>query len=148
MPDRESLIHTDLYQLAMLQAYAEHGLTDTAVFEFFVRKLPTRRGFLVAAGLQQAVEFLETACFLPQDLEQLQRSGLFPRDFVDSLAALRFTGDVDAMAEGTIFFADEPIFRVIAPLSQAQLVETRLINLLHFQTVIASKAARMVLAAP
>jgi nicotinate phosphoribosyltransferase len=148
MPHRESLLLTDLYQLAMMQAYADHGFAAPAVFEFFVRKLPPRRGFLMAAGLDQAVEFLETARFGAEDCEALRRSGQFPEPFIASLAEFRFTGDVDALPEGAIFFPDEPVLRVIAPLPQAQLVETRLINLLHFQTVIASKAARMVLAAP
>ncbi len=144
----ESLLLTDLYQLAMLQAYREHGLNGAAVFEFFVRKLPPRRGFFVAAGLEQAIEFLENVCFTEAERDALRRLGQFPADFIDSLADFRFTGDVDAMPEGTIFFPDEPLFRVTAPLPQAQLVETRLINLLHFETVIASKAARMALAAP
>lgn len=148
MPHRESLLLTDLYQLAMLQAYAEHGFSGTAVFEFFVRKLPKQRGFLMAAGLEQAIQFLETACFTADDCDGLRRTGQFPAHFVNSLAGFRFTGDVDALPEGTLFFSDEPVLRVVAPLPQAQLVETRLINLLHFQTVIASKAARMVLAAP
>ena len=148
MPPRESLLLTDLYQLAMLQAYGEHGFAGTAVFELFVRKLPPRRGFLMAAGLEQAVQFLETARFTASERDALQRMGQFPRAFVDSLSDFRFTGDVDALPEGTIFFPDEPLLRVVAPLPQAQLVETRLINLLHFQTVVASKAARMVLAAP
>jgi nicotinate phosphoribosyltransferase len=139
---------TDLYQLNMLQAYYEHGRTATAVFEFFVRKLPDRRSFLLAAGLEQAVEFLRGLRFGPSELDWLQRSGRFSDALLDRLAAFRFTGDVDAMPEGTVFFANEPILRVTAPLPQAQLVETRLVNLLHFQSLIASKAARMVLAAP
>ena len=148
MPEHESLLLTDLYQLTMMQAYAEHGLDKTAVFEFFVRKLPAQRGFLMAAGLEQALSFLQTARFTEQELDALRRLGQFPRSFVDSLAGFRFTGDVDAMPEGTIFFPDEPILRVVAPLPEAQLMETRLVNLLHFETVIASKAARMVLTAP
>ncbi len=139
---------TDLYQLNMIQAYLEHGKTDTAVFEFFVRKLPSRRGFLIAAGLEQALEFLGNFRFLPEELEWLSRSGRFGKDLVDYLADLRFTGDVHAMPEGTAFFANEPILRITAPLPQAQLFETRLINLLHFESLIASKAARMALIAP
>jgi nicotinate phosphoribosyltransferase len=143
-----SLLLTDLYQLTMLQSYLEHGMTDIAVFEFFVRKLPERRGFLIAAGLEQAVDFLEQARFTEAELEWLAESKHFPRDFVDRLAGLRFTGAVHAPPEGTVVFADEPIIRVTAPLPEAQLMESRLINILHFQTLIASKAARMVLAAP
>lgn len=138
---------TDLYQLNMLQAYVTSGETGTAVFEFFARKLPPRRGFLIAAGLEQALGFLEGLRFTPGDLDWLARSGRFGPDLLASLATLRFSGDVDAMPEGTVFFADEPILRVVAPLPEAQLVETRLVNLLHFQSLIAAKAARMVLAA-
>lgn len=145
---RESLLLTDLYQLAMMEAYEENGLAGTAVFEFFVRKLPARRGFLMAAGLAQVVDFLEHLRFGPEDIDYLRKSGRFDASFLDRLADLRFTGDVDAMPEGTVFFPDEPIVRVIAPLPQAQLVETRIVNLVHFQTLVASKAARMVLAAP
>jgi nicotinate phosphoribosyltransferase len=148
MMTEQSLLLTDLYELSMLEAYAAHGMTETAVFELFVRKLPPGRGFLMAAGLEQAVQFLETMRFTPDDLAWLRGSGLFSSAFLDGLQALRFTGDVDAMPEGTVFFPDEPVLRVTAPLPEAQLVETRLINLVHFQTVIASKAARMVLAAP
>src|SRR5208337_3442889 len=147
MPE-QSLLLTDLYELAMLEAYAAHGMADIAVFELFVRKLPPERGFLMAAGLEQAVAFLEAMRFTPDELAWLRASGMFSPAFLDGLGELRFTGDVDAMPEGTVCFPDEPILRVTAPLPQAQLVETRLINLLHFQTVIASKAARMVLAAP
>jgi nicotinate phosphoribosyltransferase len=138
---------TDFYQLTMLQGYFDRGMEETAVFEFFVRKLPLRRGFLMAAGLEQALEYLEHLCFTPRELAWLASSGHFSRDFLDYLERLRFTGDVHAMAEGTVFFPDEPILRITAPLPQAQLVETRLINLLHFQTLIASKAARTVLVA-
>jgi nicotinate phosphoribosyltransferase len=142
------LLLTDLYQLNMIQAYLDRGMTEPAVFEFFVRKLPETRGFLVAAGLEQALDFLEAARFTDTELGWLAQSQRFSGAMLDYLAALRFAGDVDALPEGTVFFPDEPILRVIAPLPVAQLVETRLINLLHFQTVIASKAARMVLAAP
>jgi nicotinate phosphoribosyltransferase len=142
-----SALLTDLYQLNMIEAYLARGLTDTAVFEFFVRKLPDDRGFLIAAGLEQALEFLEGLCFSPDELDWLAGTGRFSRRMIDYLAALRFTGDIHAMPEGTAFFPNEPIIRVTAPLPIAQLVETRIINLLHFESLVASKAARMVLAA-
>lgn len=138
---------TDLYQLNMIQAYLDHGDIDIAVFELFARKLPPRRGFLVAAGLEQALGFLEGLRFSAEELDWLAGSGRFSAPLLAHLAELRFTGDVHAMAEGTVFFADEPIVRVTAPLPQAQLVETRLINILHFQSLIAAKAARITLAA-
>jgi nicotinate phosphoribosyltransferase len=139
---------TDLYQLNMIQAYLDHGETRTAVFELFVRKLPARRGFLMAAGLEQALEFLESLSFSQEELDWLASTGRFRSSLLDYLGSLRFTGDVHAMPEGTVFFANEPILRVTAPLPEAQLVETRLINILHFQSLVATKAARMVLAAP
>lgn len=143
-----SALLTDLYQLNMMQAYLDRGETKTAVFEFFVRKLPRERGFLIAAGLEQALEFLAELRFTPEELDWLANSGRFRKNLIDYLADLRFTGDIHAMPEGTVFFPDEPILRVTAPLPEAQLVETRLINLLQFQSMIAAKAARMVLAAP
>ncbi len=138
---------TDLYQLTMLQAYFARGMTDTAVFELFVRKLPPGRNFLVAAGLEQALDFISQLRFGKEELDWIARSGLFRPDFVEHLAGLRFTGDVHAMPEGMVFFPDEPLLRVTAPMPQAQLLETRVLNLVHFETVVASKAARSVLAA-
>lgn len=139
---------TDLYQLTMLQAYFDRGMHGPATFEFFVRRLPPRRNFLLAAGLEQVLQYLESLCFAPRELDFLAGTGRFTPAFLDRLAGLRFAGDVWAMPEGTVFFAQEPILRVTAPIAQAQLVETRVINLLHYQTVVASKAVRCVLAAP
>ena len=143
----DSTLLTDLYQLTMLQGYWQHQMHETAVFEFFVRKLPTHRNFLLAAGLEQVILYLEELAFSPADIEWLAATQRFQCGFVRWLEKLHFSGDVDAMPEGTVFFADEPILRVTAPLPQAQLVETRIINLLNFQTVVASKAARAVLVA-
>ncbi|HHJ38338.1 MAG: nicotinate phosphoribosyltransferase [Methylothermaceae bacteria B42] len=148
MTDLQSVLLTDLYQLTMLQGYWREGMNDNAVFELFVRKFPPNRNFLIAAGLEQALDYLENLRFTEEECNFLQGTGFFDSEFIDWLAQLTFTGDVDAMPEGTVFFPDEPILRVTAPLPQAQLVETRLINLLQFQTLIASKAARCVLAAP
>ena len=139
---------TDLYQLTMLQGYFDQGMDEVAVFEFFVRKLPRGRNFLMAAGLEQALEYLEDLRFTRDELDWLSSRRGFRRSFVGFLKQLRFTGNVHAMPEGTVFFPHEPILRVTAPLPEAQLVESRLINILHFQTLIASKAARSVLAAP
>jgi nicotinate phosphoribosyltransferase len=143
-----SALLTDLYQLTMLQGYYDQGMEETAVFEFFVRKLPAERNFLIAAGLEQALTFLEQVKFTPDELECVANHGAFRPSFVRYLAELHFSGDVHAMPEGAVFFANEPILRVTAPIAEAQLVESRLINLLHFQTLIASKAARSVLMAP
>jgi nicotinate phosphoribosyltransferase len=102
----------------------------------------------MAAGLEQALQFLETLSFTPSELDAIRSLGQFSDSFIAWLRTFRFTGDADAMPEGTVFFPDEPILRIVAPLPEAQFVETRLVNLLHFQTVVASKAARMVLAVP
>ncbi|HUI99645.1 MAG TPA: nicotinate phosphoribosyltransferase [Usitatibacter sp.] len=139
---------TDLYELTMLQAYFARRMNGTAVFELFVRRLPEQRNFLVAAGLDAVMDYLLGLRFTPDELDWLRASGRFTTEFVDSLAGLRFTGDVDAMPEGTLFFADEPILRIVAPIREAQLVESRVMNLAHFATLTASKAARVVLAAP
>ncbi|HUH93831.1 MAG TPA: nicotinate phosphoribosyltransferase [Casimicrobiaceae bacterium] len=143
-----SVLLTDLYELTMLQSYFDEGMNDVAAFEFFVRKLPDQRNFLVATGLEQVLDYLRALAFGPEDLAWLEGTGRFSDRFLDSLADLRFTGDVDAMPEGTVFFADEPVVRITAPLREAQLVESRVMNLLHYQTMVASKAARMALAAP
>lgn len=142
-----SILLTDLYQLTMVQAYVEQKMMDLAVFEFFVRRLPAQRGFLMAAGLEQVLDFLEQLRLTSAELEWLEQTGRFSRSCLDYLENLRFSGDVEAMREGTVFFPNEPILRVTAPLPQAQLVETRIMNLLNFQTLIASKAARSVLVA-
>lgn len=149
MPGSDSSgLLTDLYELTMLQAYFDQGMNETAAFEFFVRKLPEGRNFLMAAGLEQVLDTLENLHFEPDELAWLDACGRFQPRFVASLADFRFTGNVQAMSEGTVFFQDEPILRVVAPLREAQLVETRIINLLHYQTLVASKAARVRLAAP
>jgi nicotinate phosphoribosyltransferase len=144
----DSVLLTDLYQLTMMQAYLDREMNDEAVFEFFVRPLPSQRNFLVAAGLEQTLDYLESLRFSDSDLDALAEIGLFSDAFLAHLANLRFTGRVDALREGTLVFPNEPMIRVVAPLPEAQLVESRVINLLQYQTLIASKAARCVIAAP
>lgn len=149
MHDRNlSALLTDLYQLTMMQGYFDQHMNETAVFEFFVRKLPHQRNFLLAAGLEQVLDFLESLQISDEDIDWLAGTKRFSAQFLRALRGVRFTGDVHAMPEGTVFFADEPILRVTAPLPLAQLVESRVINILHFQSLIASKAARCVLTAP
>jgi nicotinate phosphoribosyltransferase len=147
MPSTSPLL-TDLYEFNMIQAYLDRGEDGEAVFEFFVRRLPARRSFLLAAGLDDALDYLETLQFSAAEIDWLKSTGRFRNNLLDYLSGFRFTGDVHAIPEGTVCFSNEPLIRITAPLPQAQLVETRLINILHFQTLIASKAARMVLAAP
>ena len=144
--NHEALL-TDLYELTMLQAYFDEGMQDRAVFELFVRRLPEARNFLLVAGIEQALDYLECLRFTPDELGWLADSGRFSSAFLQSLRDFRFSGDVWAMREGTPCFANEPILRVEAPIGEAQFVESRLINLIHFSTMVASKAARCVLAA-
>ncbi len=138
---------TDLYELNMAASYLRRGMRQEATFSLFVRDLPPDRGFLVAAGLDPCLEFLETFGFPEEDLDYLGRELEFPDDVLDAFAALRFEGDVWAVPEGRIVHANEPLLEITAPIAVAQLVEPYLLNQLTFQTTIASKAARCVLAA-
>lgn len=142
---------TDLYELTMAAAYHENGMADRiATFELFVRTLPPRRGYLVVAGLQQAVEYLRSLSFDPPTLDYLRGLPVFRHvsdDFFEALGRLRFTGDLHAMPEGTVAFANEPLLQVRAPIIEAQIVETFLLATVNFQTLIATKAARLLEAA-
>lgn len=138
---------TDQYELTMAQAYYREGMTDRAVFELFFREIQPTRNFLLTAGLADALDFLERLTFSDSDLEYLRGQSVFEDAFIDRLADFRFTGDVYAMPEGTVAFADEPVLQVIAPMPEAQIVETAMLNRINAQTVIASKAARVVIAA-
>ena len=138
---------TDLYQLTMLQAYFEEQMDETAVFSLFVRRLPGRRNYLLACGLDDVLARLETLSFDAPALAYLDSLGRFSDRFLRWLGGFRFTGDVHAVPEGTPVFALEPILEVSAPIAEAQFVETMVMNHIHHQTVIASKAARVVEAA-
>jgi nicotinate phosphoribosyltransferase len=138
---------TDLYELTMAQSYFREGRNDLATFDLFVRHLPPRRGFLVSAGLDTALDYLERLHFPEEGLAYLRSLGLFDDDFLDYLREFRFTGDVRAIPEGEVFFPPEPLLQITAPRIEGQIVETFLLNQLNLQTMIASKAARVVLAA-
>ncbi len=141
------VLMTDLYQLTMAQAYFGSGMGAQATFELFSRRLPPTRRVLLACGLEQVVEYLEGLAFTRAEIDYLGSLRLFTAGFLEHLARLRFTGSLHALAEGTPFFAHEPILRVTAPILEAQLVESRILNLMHLQTLIASKALRCVQAA-
>ncbi|TFE70083.1 nicotinate phosphoribosyltransferase [Methylacidiphilum sp. Yel] len=147
MKIENSLLLTDLYELTMMQGYYYHKMEGMASFEFFVRKLPKNRNFLLFAGLEQLLNFVESAHFEKEEIEWLAQQN-FRRDFLNYLENFRFSGDIYAMQEGTIFFPFEPVLRVTAPIAQAQLLESRLMNIIHYQTLIASKAVRFALVAP
>ncbi len=138
---------TDLYELNMAASYLKRGMGGEAAFSLFVRELPPTRGFLVAAGLEPCLEFLESFGFLEEDLDYLRRELAFDDEVLDALGALRFRGDVWAVPEGRVVYAGEPLLEITAPIAVAQLVEPYLLNQITFQTTIASKAARCVLAA-
>lgn len=137
---------TDLYELNMAASYLRRGMTGPATFSLFVRDLPRSRGFLVAAGLEDCLAYLESFVFAEEDLLWLRAAG-FAAESIDAFASLRFTGDVHAVPEGRIVLPNEPLLEVTAPIAQAQLVETYLLNQVTFQTAIATKAARCRLAA-
>ena len=143
---RHSALLTDLYELTMAAAYFENGFRANASFELFVRSLPPQRGYLLAAGLDQALDFLEDVRFQPEDISFLRRHSAFAHvsdAFFDYLKTFRFTGEVWAVPEGTPIFSEEPLLRVTGPIIEAQIVETFLLSTLTFQTMIASKAARV-----
>ncbi len=142
-----SSLFTDLYELTMLQAYLEEGFAGPSVFTLFVRRLPEERNVILACGLDSVLTYLATLRFTDEAIAFLRSQNRFSDRFLRSLRDFRFEGDVYAVPEGTPVFADEPILEVIAPLPQAQLVETYVMNQIHLQTVIASKAARVVRAA-
>lgn len=138
---------TDLYELTMMQAYAEEGMDGIGVFEVFVRKAPAARNFLLACGIDDCLDKLASVRFSEDDIEYLRGLGRFSDAFLEGLCLFRFEGDVRAMPEGTPFFGGEPILEVAAPIPQAQLVEALVLNAIALPTIVASKTARLVAAA-
>ena len=150
MIERAYGLTTDLYELTMAAAYFENGLHQPALFDLFIRRLPEHRSYLVTAGLEQVLDYLSELRFSPDQIDYLRKHPVFKKvsdAFFDYLASFRFTGDVWAMPEGTAAFAIEPLLRVEGPIIEAQIIETFLLSTLNFQTMIASKAARVVRAA-
>ena len=148
MPAQRNLtLLTDLYQLTMAQSYFREQQLGDATFSLFIRSYPLDRGYFVSAGLSDVLDYLENFAFDPAAIEYLARQKQFSDEFLHYLAELRFTGEVWAIPEGQIFFKDEPVLEVTAPIIQAQIIETFIINQIHLQTLIATKAARCVHAA-
>jgi nicotinate phosphoribosyltransferase len=137
----------DLYELTMAQCYFREGKNEPATFDLFVRALPPNRSFLLSAGLDTVLDYLEGLRFSREALDYLRSLGLFDEEFLDYLHRFRFTGDVRALPEGEVFFPPEPLLQVRAPRIEAQIVETFLLNQVNFQVMVATKAARVVLAA-
>lgn len=140
-------LFVDLYELTMAQSYVEEKMTDEAVFSLFFRRLPRRRNFLLACGLEPVLDYLENLCFDEDDLAYLRSLGKFSESFLAYLKGFCFSGSVYAVPEGTPLFANEPILEIVAPLPEAQIVETLVMNQIHVQTLLASKAQRVVAAA-
>lgn len=146
--DENVALLVDLYELTMAQAYWREGMaSEEAVFSLYFRKLPARRNYVLACGLADVLRYLERLSFSPEHLDYLESLGYFSRDFLDWLGELRFTGDVWAVPEGTPVFPEEPLLEVVGPIAAAQLAESLVMNQVCFQSVVASKAARVVTAA-
>jgi nicotinate phosphoribosyltransferase len=144
---QDAALFTDLYEITMAASYLREGMTAPATFSLFVRRLPPQRSFLVAAGLEDVLRFLANFRFSTAAIDYLRSLNRFEPRFLEHLQALRFTGDVWAVPEGTPVFADEPLLEITAPVAEAQLVESAVLNFVHFQTLVTTKAARCVMAA-
>ncbi|KAB7671137.1 nicotinate phosphoribosyltransferase [Bacillus sp. B1-b2] len=141
--DDSLMLHTDLYQINMAETYWEDGIAErNAVFELYFRKLPFHNGYAIFAGLERVIQYLRELRFTETDLQYLREQG-YQEDFLHYLKDLRFTGNVRSAKEGEVIFANEPLMRIEAPLAQAQLVETAILNIVNYQTLIATKASRI-----
>lgn len=148
MSERNLTLLTDLYELTMMQGYfKEKDANETVIFDAFYRSNPGNGGYAICAGLEQVIEYIRDLHFEADDIDYLRTTGLFGEDFLDYLRNFHFTGDIYAIPEGTVIFPREPLVKVIAPIMEAQLVETALLNIINHQSLIATKAARVVYAA-
>ena len=138
---------TDLYELTMMQGYFKNQTNETVVFDVFYRKNPSGSGFAIAAGLEQVIDYIKNLSFEKNDIEYLRSLNLFDEDFLEYLSNFRFSGDIYAIPEGTVVFPREPLIKIIAPIMEAQLVETAILTIVNHQSLIATKAARVVHAA-
>ena len=138
---------TDLYELTMMQGYFKNPTDQVVVFDAFYRKNPCEGGYAIAAGLEQIIEYVRHLHFAPDDIDYLKSLNIFDTDFLEYLRGFHFTGDIYAVPEGTVVFPREPLLKVIAPVMEAQLIETAILNLLNHQSLIATKASRVVYAA-
>mgnify|MGYP001202329561 CR=1 FL=1 len=144
LPDDSLTLHTDLYQINMAETYWEDNIHNKkAVFELYFRKVPFGNGYGIFAGLEKVIEFISQFKFTDSDLDYLQNELHYKKDFLDYLRSLRFTGSIYSVEEGELVFGNEPLMRIEAPLAQAQLIETALLNIVNYQTLIATKAARI-----
>ena len=148
MSQRNLTLLTDLYELTMMQGYfKEKDANETVIFDAFYRTNPGGNGYAICAGLEQVIEYIKDLHFEEDDVDYLRSTGLFGEDFLEYLRHFKFSGDIYAIPEGTVVFPREPLVKVIAPIMEAQLVETALLNIINHQSLIATKAARVVYAA-
>ncbi len=147
MDVRQLTMLTDLYELTMMQGYFKSGATENVVFDLFYRANPSKGGYAIACGLEQAIEYIKKLQFSYEDLEYLRSLNTFDEDFLGYLGAFHFTGDIYAVPEGTVVFPMEPLVKVVAPIMEAQLIETALLNIINHQSLIATKASRVCYAA-
>ena len=139
---------TDFYQLTMMQGYFySKDVNETVIFDAFYRSNPDGNGFSIAAGLDQVIDYIKNLHYTKQDIDYLRKTGYFREDFLEYLANFRFTGDIYALPEGTVMFPREPMLKVVAPIMQAQLIETAMLNIINHQSLIATKSSRVVHAA-
>ena len=138
---------TDLYELTMMQGYFKNPTNQTVIFDMFYRTNPCGGSFAITAGLEQMIEYIENLRFTEEDVAYLRSLNMFQEDFLEYLSTFHFTGDIYAIPEGTVVFPREPIVKVIAPVMEAQLVETAILNIINHQSLIATKAARVCYAA-
>ena len=147
MSRKDLTLLTDFYELTMMQGYYKEGQNETVVFDVFFRNNPSDSGYSICAGLAQVIEYIKNLNFTYEDVDYLRSLGIFSEDFLQYLGGFHFTGDIYAIPEGTVIFPKEPILKVVAPIMEAQLVETTILNILNHQCLIATKASRVVFAA-
>ena len=147
MSKRNLTLLTDLYELTMMQGYYEKGQNEKVIFDVFFRQNPCNNGYSVCAGLDQVIDYIKNLHFTYEDVDYLRGLGIFKEDFLHYLSGFHFSGDIYAIPEGTVVFPKEPLLKVIAPIMEAQLVETAILNIINHQSLIATKTSRIVFAA-
>lgn len=147
MSKRNLTLLTDLYELTMMQGYYEKGQNENVIFDVFFRQNPCNNGYSVCAGLDQVIDYIKNLHFTYDDVDYLRGLGIFKEDFLHYLSGFHFSGDIYAIPEGTVVFPKEPLLKVVAPIMEAQLVETAILNIINHQSLIATKTSRIVFAA-